>query len=95
VAVAAGAVPVVVISGAGVSVGSDGVGVKAAAVNVNCATTVLAADVRIAATSDVGSAFGVPAAPHAELSTTTRVTSRVSLSFIKSLDAPLRTLLIL
>jgi hypothetical protein len=31
------------------------VGVKAAAVNVNCETTVLAADVRTAATSGVGS----------------------------------------
>ncbi len=40
-----------------VSVGSGGgVGVNAAAVNVNCASTVLAAEVRTAATSGVGAA---------------------------------------
>ena len=39
--------------------GRDGVGVKAAAVSVNCETTVLAAEVRIAATSAVGSCPGV------------------------------------
>ena len=39
----------------GVSVGGKGVGVNAAAMSVNSATTVLAADVRIARTSGVGS----------------------------------------
>jgi hypothetical protein len=40
------------------------VGVKTAAVNVNCETTVLAADVRTAATSGVGS-DGVAEGPQA------------------------------
>ncbi len=38
----------------GVSVGGRGVGVKAAAVSVNSATTVYAAEVRTASTSGVG-----------------------------------------
>ena len=43
-------------------VGSKVVGVKAAAVSVNCETTVPAADVRTAATSGVGSdGVGAPA----------------------------------
>jgi hypothetical protein len=47
---------VAVFCGSGVSVGSARiVGVKTAAVNVNWETTVLAADVRTAATSGVGS----------------------------------------
>jgi hypothetical protein len=50
-------------SGVNVSVGMNGVGVKTAAVNVNCDTTVLAAEVRTAATSGVGS--GVVADPQA------------------------------
>jgi hypothetical protein len=45
---------------------SDGVGVNTAAVNVNCDTTVLAADVRTAATSGVGSA-GVSEGPQATI----------------------------
>src|SRR5688500_20249183 len=39
---------------AGVSVGREAVGVNAAAVSVNCETTVLAAEVRTAAISGVG-----------------------------------------
>ena len=59
-------VPAVMVgSGADVSVGGGGVGVKTAAVNVNCDTTVLAAEVRTAATSGVGS--GVVEGPQAAM----------------------------
>src|SRR6185295_4245383 len=58
---------VLVASGADVSVGWDGVGVNAAAVSVNCEITVLAADVRMAATSAVGSCSCVPGDPHAAI----------------------------
>jgi hypothetical protein len=53
-------------SGVDSFVGRDGVGVKTAAVNVNCDTTVLAAEVRTAATSGVDSA-GVAADPQAAI----------------------------
>src|SRR5688572_32168630 len=59
-----GSVAVAVNSGADVFVGSKVVGVKAAAVSVNCDTTVPAADVRTAATSGVGSdRVGAPPQP--------------------------------
>jgi len=61
-----------------VSVGmDDGTGVKTAAVNVNCETTVLAADVRTAATSGVGS--GVLADPQA--ASNTAKTSKITRYF--------------
>jgi hypothetical protein len=52
----------------GVSVAGSGVGVKAAAVRVNSATTVLAAEVRTTSTSGVGSA-GVAGAQAASIKT--------------------------
>ena len=56
-------------------------GVKAAAVKVNWDTTVLAAEVRTAATSGVGSE-GVAAAPQAESNTAMRRMVRVVLIFM-------------
>jgi hypothetical protein len=58
------------------------VGVKAAAVNVNCETTVLAAEVRTAAISGVG-APGVAEDPHAASRLATRKRMKNSFSFIK------------
>ena len=52
----------------GVSVGGRGVAVKAAAVSVNSATTVRAAEVRMASTSGVGS-IGVAGAQAARIRT--------------------------
>jgi hypothetical protein len=80
-------VSVAVASGWGVSVGAAGeenVGVKAAAVRVNCDITVLAADVRIAATSGVESA-GVAEGPHAAINAATRKQTRNSFSFMEPL----------
>ncbi len=76
--------PVLVAVGSrvAVSVGrGGGVGVKTAAVKVNCETTVLAAEVRTAATSGVGAA-GVAGDPQAASSRTTMRESTASLFFI-------------
>jgi hypothetical protein len=78
-------VSVAVTSGAGVSVTGAVVGVKAAAVKVNCETTVLAAEVRIAATSGVGS-LGVADGPHAAISIAVKKSVVNSLSFIHPPD---------
>jgi hypothetical protein len=53
-------------SGVAVSVGGSGVAVKAAAVSVNSATTVYAAEVRMASTSGVGT-IGVAGAQAARI----------------------------
>jgi hypothetical protein len=58
----------------GVFVGEGSTGVKTAAVSVNCATTVFAAEVRTTATSGVGP-MGVAEGPHA--------TSKVAIKKIK------------
>ena len=63
------------------SVARDGVGVNTAAVNVNCEMTVLAAEVRITATSGVGS-WGGFADQHAANRTVISITLMVSLSFM-------------
>src|SRR6185503_5800547 len=72
--------PVAVLVGCGVivSVGIDGMGVNAAAVSVNCEMTVLAADVRIAATSGVGSCSGVLEEPHAAINIMKRIAVTIS-----------------
>ena len=72
-------------SGADVSVGWDGVGVNAAAVSVNCEMTVLAAEVRMAATSAVGSCACVPGDPHAAISTMNRIAVIINFGFIEPL----------
>jgi hypothetical protein len=76
---------VAVISGADVSVGRDAtVGVKAAAVSVNCEMTVLAAEVRTAATSGVDSdpAGGV-ADPHAAANMAIKMTITTDFSYME------------
>jgi len=67
-------------SGVGVSVGGSGVGVKAAAVSVNSATTVNAAEVRMASTSGVGT-MGVAGAQAARINAAAN-TKMVNFSFI-------------
>jgi hypothetical protein len=62
--------------------GGGSVGVNTAAVNVNCETTVLAAEVRTAATSGVGS--GVVADPQATSKIALMSKSVRYFSFIKS-----------
>src|SRR5258708_25640608 len=79
-----GSVAVAVGASVAVSVcGSEGIGVKTEAVNVNCETTVLAADVRTAATSGVGP--GVVADPQATSRTVMIRIVAMSFGFIKSL----------
>jgi hypothetical protein len=75
-------VAVAVGSGAEVSVGrGGGVTVNAAAVSVNCDTTVLAAEVLTAAISGVAS--GVVEGPHAAVSMMTRDATMISFDFIE------------
>lgn len=64
----------------GVSVGGRGVGVKAAAVRVNSAMTVFAAEVRMASTSGVGS-MGVAGAQAARINAAVSVRI-INLTFI-------------
>src|SRR5215207_10270252 len=79
-------VTLAVASGALVSVGAEDVGVKAAAVRVNWAMTVPAADVRMAATSGVDSAWGVFEDPHPVITRVAiSIMLRVSFSFIEPL----------
>jgi len=73
---------VAVVSGADVLVGGEVVGVNAAAVNVNCETTVLAADVRTAPISEVGSAVVASGDAHATINMATRAVITIDLSFI-------------
>src|SRR6266487_573453 len=82
-----GNVAVLVTAGvdAGVSVGRDGVAVKAAAVSVNSEITVLAADVRTTATSGVDSCSCALGDPHAASKMAISITIIVSLSFIEPL----------
>ena len=71
-------------SGADVSVGAkDGTGVNTAAVNVNCDTTVLAAEVRTTETLGVGS--GVDEDPHAASRISVTNAVKISFSFIEPL----------
>ena len=58
-------------------------GVKAAAVSVNCDTTVLAAEVRTAATSGVDPVAGVADGPQAVINKMTAMTVAISLGFMK------------
>jgi hypothetical protein len=76
------------VTGAAVSVGNAGVDVKAAAVSVNCETTVPAAEVRMAATSDVGSCSGVFAEPQAATRIVRRSAVTISFGFIKPRETP-------
>jgi len=77
------AVALIATCGADVSVGREAVGVKAAAVSVNCEMTVLAAEVRTAAISGVGSCEDGGEDPHAATNMAMRMTLMSGLSFMK------------
>jgi hypothetical protein len=83
VVVACGVEGVAVVAG---SVGADLVGVNTAAVNVNCEITVLAAEVRMAATSAVGSCSEVVGDPHAGTRIAISRILIISLNFMEPLD---------